>query len=69
MIYTSYRFHEFSTLIIIYIYTFTFVIIVMRTISAAHTTSHTPQTVYNTKGTRAHTHRELIRKWLWEPKG
>jgi len=23
------------------------------------------QTVYNTKGTRAHTHRELIRKWLW----
>jgi len=26
------------------------------------------QTVYNTKGTRAHTHRELIRKWLWEPK-
>jgi len=25
------------------------------------------QTVYNTKGTRAHTHRELIRKWLWEP--
>jgi len=26
-------------------------------------------TVYNTKGTRAHTHRELIRKWLWEPKG
>ena len=27
------------------------------------------QTVYNTKGTRAHTHRELIRKWLWEPKG
>jgi len=27
------------------------------------------QTVYNTKGTRAQTHRELIRKWLWEPKG
>ena len=27
------------------------------------------QAVYNTKGTRAHTHRELIRKWLWEPKG
>jgi len=27
------------------------------------------QTVYNTKGTRAHTHRELIRQWLWEPKG
>ena len=27
------------------------------------------QTVYNTEGTRAHTHRELIRKWLWEPKG
>jgi len=26
------------------------------------------QTVY-TKGTRAHTHRELIREWLWEPKG
>ena len=25
--------------------------------------------VYNTKGTRAHTHRELIRKWLWEPEG
>ena len=23
----------------------------------------------NTKGTRAHTHRELIREWLWEPKG
>jgi len=21
-----------------------------------------------TKGTRAHTHRELIREWLWEPK-
>jgi len=32
--------------------------------------NHKPsQTVYNTKGTRAHTHRELIRKWLWEPKG
>ena len=27
------------------------------------------QMVYNTKGTRAHTHRELIREWLWEPKG
>jgi len=27
------------------------------------------QTVYNTKETRTHTHRELIRKWLWEPKG
>ena len=27
------------------------------------------QTGYNTKGTRAHTHRELIREWLWEPKG
>jgi len=27
------------------------------------------QTVYNTKGTRAHTHRELIRTWLWEPTG
>jgi len=27
------------------------------------------QVVYNTKGTRAHTHRELIRTWLWEPKG
>jgi len=27
------------------------------------------QTVYNTKGTRAHTHRELIREWLWEPTG
>ena len=26
------------------------------------------QTVYNTKGTRAHTHRELIREWLWELK-
>jgi len=25
--------------------------------------SATSQTVYNTKGTRAHTHRELIRKW------
>jgi len=23
-------------------------------------------TVYNTQGTRAHTHRELIRKWLWK---
>jgi len=23
------------------------------------------QTVYNTKGTRAHTHRELIREWLY----
>jgi len=22
-----------------------------------------------TKGTRAHTHRELTREWLWEPKG
>jgi len=22
-----------------------------------------------TKGTRAHTHRELVREWLWEPKG
>jgi len=22
-----------------------------------------------TKGTRARTHRELIREWLWEPKG
>jgi len=22
-----------------------------------------------TKGTRAHTHRELIREWPWEPKG
>jgi len=22
-----------------------------------------------TKGTRAHTHRELIREWIWEPKG
>jgi len=22
-----------------------------------------------TKGTRAHTHRELIREWLWKPKG
>jgi len=22
-----------------------------------------------TKGTRAHTHSELIREWLWEPKG
>ena len=22
-----------------------------------------------TKGTQAHTHRELIRQWLWEPKG
>jgi len=29
----------------------------------------TPQTGYNTKGTPAHTHRELIREWLWEPKG
>ena len=27
-----------------------------------------PQTVYNTKGSRAHTHKEL-REWLWEPKG
>jgi len=25
--------------------------------------------IYITKGTRAHTHRELIREWLWEPKG
>ena len=31
--------------------------------------SRRSQTVYNTKGTRAHTHREVIRKWLWEPKG
>ena len=22
-----------------------------------------------TKGTRAHTHKEMIREWLWEPKG
>jgi len=22
-----------------------------------------------TKGARAHTHRERIREWLWEPKG
>jgi len=29
----------------------------------------TSQTVYNTKGLRTHTHRELIQKWLWEPKG
>jgi len=28
------------------------------------TTSH-----YNTKSTRAHTQRKLIREWLWEPKG
>jgi len=27
------------------------------------------QTVYSTKGTRAHTQKELIRKWLWESKG
>ena len=27
------------------------------------------QTVYNTKGIQAHTHRELIRKWLCKPKG
>jgi len=27
------------------------------------------QTAYHTKGTRAHTHRELIRVWLWEPTG
>jgi len=27
------------------------------------------RTVYNAKGTRAHTHRELIPEWLWEPKG
>ena len=27
------------------------------------------QTVYNTKGTRAHTHMELIRVWRSEPKG
>jgi len=27
------------------------------------------QTVYNTKGTRAHTHKDLIREWLWKPKG
>jgi len=26
-------------------------------------------TVYNTKGTRAHTHRELDQEWLREPKG
>ena len=32
-------------------------------------TANSSQTVYNTKGTRAHTHRELIRTWLWEPKG
>ena len=34
-----------------------------------HHTHTNTQTVYNTKGTRAHTHRELIRTWLWEPKG
>ena len=33
------------------------------------TNSKSSQTVHNTKGTRAHTHRELIREWLWEPKG
>jgi len=27
------------------------------------------QTVSDTKGTRAHTYRELIREWLGEPKG
>ena len=27
------------------------------------------QTVYKTQGTCAHTHRELIREWLWEPRG
>jgi len=27
------------------------------------------QTVYHTKGTRAHTYKKLIRKWLGEPKG
>ena len=27
------------------------------------------QTVHNTKGTRAHMHKELIREWFWEPKG
>jgi len=32
-------------------------------------TDNRSQTVYNIKGIRAHTHRELIRKWLWEPKG
>jgi len=37
--------------------------------SAKSGVTHSAQTVCNTKGTRAHTHRELIRKWLWEPKG
>jgi len=27
------------------------------------------QMYYSTKGTRAHTHRELIREWLWKLKG
>jgi len=31
--------------------------------------STTAQAVYPTKKTRAHTHRELIREWLREPKG
>ena len=25
--------------------------------------------LYNTEGTRAHTHRELVREWLWGPTG
>jgi len=33
---------------------------------AVESTEGVSQTVYNTKGTRAHTHRELIRTWLWE---
>jgi len=37
--------------------------------SHPHTTYLYSQTVYNTKGSRAHTHKELIREWLWEPKG
>ena len=32
-----------------------------------HTGKGVTDSLY-TKGTRAHTHRELIREWLWKPK-
>jgi len=34
-----------------------------------HSRSMYSQLVYIQRGKRAHTHRELIREWLWEPKG
>jgi len=42
-----------------------------RVVSALHSVG-IPSVFTNdqyTKSTRAHTHKELIREWLWEPKG